>query len=70
MRLPWHRKTRFETWRWRELAEYNRRVSRGIVHTPTYMARMAEEQRLFDEEQLTEFGQSRNKSRKDGSDGE
>ena len=36
-------------YRFQELAGYNDRVSKGIVHTPEYVARMADEQRLFHE---------------------
>jgi hypothetical protein len=34
---------------WHDLAVYNAEVHRGIVHTPEYDERMAEEQRRFDE---------------------
>jgi hypothetical protein len=37
-----------DEWRWSRLAAYNSEVSRGIVHTPEYDAKMAEEQRQFD----------------------
>lgn len=39
----WHREHR-----WDELADYNSRVSKGIVHDPEYSLRMAREQREFD----------------------
>ncbi len=32
-----------------ELADYNARVSKGVVHSPEYVARMALLQREFDE---------------------
>jgi len=35
-----------------ELADYNGRVHRGIVHTPEFAARMAIQQRYFDEKTL------------------
>jgi hypothetical protein len=35
--------------KFKELADYNTRVSKGIVHTPEYDARMAELQAEFDE---------------------
>jgi len=41
--------------RWSELADYNNRVSKGIVHTPEYAARMAEQQRQFNIEHGTEW---------------
>lgn len=34
--------------KFRELADYNARVYKGIVHTPEYHARMAELQAEFD----------------------
>lgn len=37
--------------RWDELAAYNDRVSKGIVHTPEYTERMRREQARFDAEQ-------------------
>lgn len=36
--------------RWNALGTYNAEVSRGIVHTPEWDDRMAEDQRLFDAE--------------------
>ena len=33
-----------------ELADYNGRVGRGIVHTPEYAARMAIQQRYFNDQ--------------------
>jgi hypothetical protein len=54
--LPWQ-ETDEEWWsrwdrehRWSELAGYNARLRKGIVHDPAYVQRMAEEQRRFDEE--------------------
>lgn len=41
----WHRVNR-----WHELADYNSRVSKGIVHEPWYEARMRREQDAFDAE--------------------
>jgi hypothetical protein len=35
--------------RWDELARYNTERGRGLVHTPEYDRRMADEQRLFNE---------------------
>ena len=43
----WWEKWR-EEHRWDELADYNSRVSKGIVHTPEYVAYMAEKQIQFD----------------------
>lgn len=37
-------------YRWADLAWYNAERARGVVHTPEWQAKMAEEQRLFDEE--------------------
>lgn len=37
--------------RWDALATYNAEVARGLVHTPEWKAKMAEEQKLFDKEQ-------------------
>ena len=37
--------------RWNTLGTYNSEIARGIVHTPEWDAEMAEEQRLFNEEQ-------------------
>lgn len=34
--------------RWHELADYNSRVGKGIVHEPEYVARMQREQDQFD----------------------
>jgi hypothetical protein len=46
----WSRKHRPNPfYRWQELADYNSRVSKGIVHTQEYKARMAQEQSLFDD---------------------
>lgn len=53
----WHRR-REEAWwerhrretRWNALADYNTRVSKGIVHTPEFVALMVEEQAAFDRE--------------------
>lgn len=57
MRLPWRRETQeqwSERWerehRWDALADYNARVSKGIVHTPEYVAMMRDVQRRFDDE--------------------
>ena len=33
--------------RWDALATYNGEVARGLVHTPEWKAKMAEEQKLF-----------------------
>ena len=41
----------YQPYRWQELAEYNSRVSKGIVHTEEFKARMARDQALFNEEQ-------------------
>lgn len=51
-----HRHDKFwEGWdyshRWNQLATYNSEVARGIMHTQDWDKFMAEEQRLFDEEQ-------------------
>ena len=35
--------------RWQALANYNAEVARGIVHTAEYDARMADEQKAFNE---------------------
>lgn len=49
-RLPWRRRRQLrENLRafqlhWGELADYNAEVSRGVVHTPEYQARMAQRQ--------------------------
>lgn len=43
------RKWEQEHW-WDALAQYNLEVSRGIVHTPEYDAKMAAQQRRFNEE--------------------
>ena len=40
-----------EEHRWNALATYNSEVARGLVHTPEWRKKMAEEQKLFDEEQ-------------------
>jgi len=40
-------------YRWIELSMYNAEVARGLVHTEEWKAKMAEEQRLFDEEQTS-----------------
>jgi hypothetical protein len=37
-------------YRWNDLARYNSEVARGIVHTPEWKAKMADQQRQFDEE--------------------
>jgi hypothetical protein len=49
-----HARWRYEH-RWDELAGYNSRVSKGIVHTPEYVARMAAEQARFDAERMAEI---------------
>jgi hypothetical protein len=51
MRLSWPRITAApvrDQYRFQELAEYNTRVSKGIVHTPEYVERMRLEQEAFD----------------------
>lgn len=53
------RETREDAWwaewsrihRWDELADYNSRVAKGIVHTPEYVERMRQEQVAFNREQ-------------------
>jgi hypothetical protein len=35
-------------YRWKELADYNARVAKGIVHTSEYVERMRVEQESFD----------------------
>ncbi len=54
MKLKWRRESDREWWarwdqehRWDELAGYNDRVSKGIVHTPEYVERMRREQEAF-----------------------
>jgi hypothetical protein len=37
--------------RWDDLATYNAEVARGIMHTPEWKTKMAEEQELFNAEQ-------------------
>lgn len=39
-----------QTYGWDELAEYNKQVSQGIVHTPEHKQKMVAEQQRFDEE--------------------
>ena len=41
--------------RWKDLAIYNAECHRGIVHTPEYDQRMADEQALFDAEREAEL---------------
>lgn len=38
-------------YRWRELADYNSRVAKGIAHTPGYVEQMRREQEAFNVEQ-------------------
>ena len=49
VRLPFGSTKSNQPYRFQELAEYNARLSNGILHAPAYVARMAEEQRLFNE---------------------
>jgi hypothetical protein len=56
MKLPWQfdpEKFRQEH-RWDRLGTYNAERDRGLVHTRAYELRMAEEQRLFDQEMRAE----------------
>ena len=41
--------------RWGDLATYNAEVSRGLVHTPEWKAKMAEKQKQYNEEAMKEF---------------
>ena len=43
-----------EPYPFQQLADYNGRVGQGIVHTPEFAARMAIQQRYFDEQMWTE----------------
>jgi hypothetical protein len=53
MKLPFagfgnfKRESRWDENRWRQLSTYNAECSRGIVHTPEWDSRMAEEQKKF-----------------------
>ena len=40
-----------EPYEFNDLARYNAEVARGIVHTPEWREKMAEEQRRFNEQQ-------------------
>ena len=44
-----------EQHRWTELADYNSRVSKGIVHTPEFVARMEIEQAAFNAEMAARY---------------
>lgn len=47
----WHREHR-----WDELAAYNSRVAKGIVHTPEYVERMRVEQAAWAAEMAERYG--------------
>jgi hypothetical protein len=47
---------RYQEDRWLPLATYNAEVSRGIVHTPEWKAKMADWQKLFDAEMAERYG--------------
>ena len=42
--------------RWDELADYNSRVAKGIVHTPEYVERMRAEQAAWAAEMAERYG--------------
>ena len=49
--LNWLRRDSFERYEFADLATYNSEVARGIVHTPEWDARMAEDQERFNKQQ-------------------